>query len=135
MPDYRPIHESDLAGIVALCAAEPWPSYIADPRRTWQALTAPGVTTIVAVESGRVLGFAQVLSDGAVAAFLSLLLVAPDRRREGIGTQLIRAAFSRCGADRLDLLTDDVADARGFYRKFVQHELLGFRVYPRHTPP
>ena len=82
MLEYRSIQEQDLAGVVALRAAEPWPSYTQDPQRTWRALTAPGVTTIVAAEDGRVVGFAQVLSDGQIAAFLSLLLVAADRRQD-----------------------------------------------------
>jgi GNAT superfamily N-acetyltransferase len=127
MIEYRLIQEQDLADVVVLCAAEPWPVYTKDAQQTWRALTAPGVTTIVAVEDGRIIGFAQVLSDGETAAFLSLLLVAADRRRQGIGTRLIQEAFQRCGAERLDLLTDDA----GFYRKFVHHELVGLRIYPR----
>jgi len=132
MVEYRPIRDDDLPGVISLCAAEPWPSYIKDSQRTWQALTAPGVTTIVAVEDGRVIGFAQVLSDGEIAAFLSLLLVAADRRRGGVGTRLIREAFQRCGAERLDLLTDDAPD---FYRKFVHHDLVGLRIYPQRENP
>jgi GNAT superfamily N-acetyltransferase len=132
MIECRPIQEEDLAGVMALVAAEPWPAYTKDPHQTWRALTAPGVTTIVAAENGRVVGFAQVLSNGQIAAFLSLLLVAADRRKEGIGTQLIREAFQRCGAQRMDLLTDDAA---GFYRKFVHHELPGFRIYPQRKNP
>ena len=91
-----------------------------------------GVITIVAAEDGRVVGFAQVLSDGQIAAFLSLLLVAADRRQDGIGTRLIREAFQRSGAERLDLLTDDAAS---FYRKFAHHEMPGFRIYPQRERP
>jgi GNAT superfamily N-acetyltransferase len=127
MVDYRLIRQEDLADVVALCAAEPWPSYVKDPQRTWRGLTAPGVNTIVAVEDGRVIGFAQMLGDGEIAAFLSLLLVAADRRRQGIGKQLVEEAYKRCGAERVDLVTDDAAE---FYRSFVHHELIGFRIHP-----
>jgi GNAT superfamily N-acetyltransferase len=132
MTAYRCIQEMDLAGVITLCAAEPWPTYTKDPQRTWRALTAPGATTIVAVENGRVIGFAQVLSDGEIAAFLSLLLIAADWRRQGIGTRLIQEAFQRCGAERLDLLTDDAGD---FYRAFAHHDLPGFRIYPQRKSP
>jgi GNAT superfamily N-acetyltransferase len=128
MRQYRPIPPQDLADVITLCTAEPWPSYVEDPQRTWRALTAPGVITIVAAENERVVGFAQVLSDGQIAAFLSLLLVAADRRGQGIGTRLIREAFQRSGAQRMDLLTDEAAD---FYRKFVHHEMVGFRIHPQ----
>lgn len=82
----------------------------------------------MAIEDGQTIGFAQVLSDGQIAAFLSLLLVAADHRHQGIGTRLVREAFARCRAQRLDLLTDDAA---GFYRSFRYHELAGFRIYPQ----
>jgi hypothetical protein len=39
-----------LPGIVALCEAEGWPSFGADPDRAHAVLTAPGVTTAVALD-------------------------------------------------------------------------------------
>ena len=47
-------------------------SYTTDPDRTHRALTAPGVTTIVATEGGDVCGF-QAQSDGEIQAHLSVL--------------------------------------------------------------
>jgi hypothetical protein len=44
MIESRLIQEQDLADIVDLCAAEPWPACTKDPQRTWQALKAPGGT-------------------------------------------------------------------------------------------
>lgn len=71
---------SHLEGVVALCEAEGWPSYPADPERAHRALTAPGVTAVVAWDDGMVVGFAYLQSDGEIQAHLSNLAVAAAAR-------------------------------------------------------
>jgi hypothetical protein len=44
-----------------------------------QRLTAPGVTSVVSVDGERVVGFADMLSDGEIQAFLAIHL--SDRTR------------------------------------------------------
>ena len=80
---YEAINRESLPGVVALCKAEGWESYHRDPELTWRALTAPGSCTIVARDETRVVGFVQMLGDGHIAAFLSLILVDGDYRRRG----------------------------------------------------
>jgi len=128
MIEYRLTQEEDIAGVIKLCAAEPWPSYVEDTDRTWQVLTAAGVTTVVAVDTGHVVGFIQMQSDGQIQAHISLILVAADRRRQGIGAELVMEAFKRSGAKRVDLIT---ADAHEFYRSFACKEWAGFRIHPQ----
>lgn len=129
MIEYRLIERGDLAGVIKLCEAEPWPSYTKDAERTWKVLTAPGVYTVVAVEGDEVAGFAQMQSDSLIQAHLSLILVAAHRRRQSIGTQLVREAFCRCGAERVDVITEDMPD---FYRSFAHKEWFGFRIHPQY---
>ena len=64
-----------LDGVLALCVAENWPSLPEDPARAMRILTAPGVTTVVAVNEGEVVGFAQLLSDGELQSFLASIAV------------------------------------------------------------
>ena len=130
--DYAPIAHGQLDGVIRLCEVEQYPSYIQDAERTWRALTAPGVCTVVAVQDGRVVGFAQMQSDGYVQAHLSLVVVGRDLRRRGIGRRLVREAFARCGGQRVDLLSLD--DAQPFYRSFVYQQMPGYRVYPQLEP-
>ncbi|MBB5911601.1 GNAT superfamily N-acetyltransferase [Nocardia transvalensis] len=115
-----------LASIVAMCRAENWPSYPADPDRAHDALRAPGSLTLVAVD-GDVLGFAHALSDGWWG-YLSLLLVAEPYRGRGVGGHLIAEVFRRSGVTRLDLVTDEAGE---YYRDRPHTTFDGFRLYPR----
>jgi len=124
--DVRPFEQRDLDGVLALCRAEGWPSLPADRDRAGRILTNPGVTTFVAVDGDAVAGFAYVVSDGEVQAYLASMAVALAHRRHGVGTRLVQAAFAACGAERLDLLSD--ADA--FYEHFPHRRWSGFRIYP-----
>ncbi len=130
--DYVPIAREHLDGVIRLCEIEQYPSYIQDGERTWRALTAPGVCTVVAVQDGRVAGFAQMQSDGYIQAHLSLVVVDRDLRRRGIGRRLVREAFARCGGQRIDLLSTEGADA--FYRAFAHQRFPGYRLYPQLEP-
>jgi ribosomal protein S18 acetylase RimI-like enzyme len=127
--DFLPAH---LDGIVAICRAENWPSYLEDDRRTLGALTAPGIRTVVAFEEGDVAGFATAGSDGAIQAYLILIGVAAAHRRKGIGRRLVEEVFKRTGATRIDLISTEGADA--FYASFAHFALPGFRLYPQMTP-
>jgi hypothetical protein len=76
----EPFANVHLDGLVTLVVAEGSSEYAVDVERTSRALSAPGVTTVVAVDDGRVVGAIQVQSDGFIQAHVSLLLVEPDWR-------------------------------------------------------
>jgi ribosomal protein S18 acetylase RimI-like enzyme len=125
--DYREYAENDLAEIIALCVAEGWPSYPEDPARAHRALTAPGATAVVAIADDHVVGFAHMLSDGEIQAFLSNIVVAGSHRRQGIARQLVAVALERAGGLRVDLITE-TADA--FYESLQHKRSSGYRIYP-----
>jgi ribosomal protein S18 acetylase RimI-like enzyme len=126
--DYLAFGPEHLPGILRLCEAEGWPSFPADPSRALRALTAPGVVTVVAVSDGAVAGFAQVLTDGEVQAYLCDVAVADEVRGQGVGKKLIEEAFVRSGAQRVDLLALD--ESEDFYRSFHHRTMPGYRIYP-----
>jgi GNAT superfamily N-acetyltransferase len=124
--------EHHLDAILALCEeAQAFPSFASNRERAGRALRGPGAVSLVALREGELLGFAHAITDGAFQAFLSLLLVHPDARREGIGRQLVAVALERSGAARLDLLSYE--EASSLYASF-RHERFsgspGFRIYP-----
>ena len=118
---YAPAHRP---GVIALFAAELWPSYTRDPERTCRALRAPGVTSLVALEGDAVVGIVQVQSDGAIQAHLSTLVVARTHRRRGIGRRLLSDALLAAGGERLDLLS--IAD--DFYASMTNRRFSGWRL-------
>jgi hypothetical protein len=82
----EPFANAHLDGLVALVLAEGWSEYAVDAERTSRALSAPGVTTLVAIDDGRVVGAIQVQSDGVIQAHVSMLLVDPNLRGRRLGS-------------------------------------------------
>ena len=119
-----------LGGIVALCLDEGWPSFPEDPERAHRALTAPGVTAVVAVEGRAVLGFGSLQSDGEIQAHLSNIVVARSHRRTGVARRLLQNGIERSGGVRIDLVTDT---AESFYEALHHKRWNGYRIYPPFT--
>ena len=128
MPEVRRFRLDDLDGVIDLCVAEGWPSLAEDRARALRVLTAPGVTTVVGDEAGRVVGFAQLLSDGEIQAHLSLIAVHADARRQGLARQMLRLALAEAGGIRIDLITDTAPE---FYAALPHRRLDGFRIWPQ----
>jgi ribosomal protein S18 acetylase RimI-like enzyme len=127
---FRRYSPSDLPGVLRLCAREGWPSFLEDEARAQRALTAPGVTTMVAVEGDHLLGFAQLQSDGEIQAHLSLIAVDPASRRKGVARELIMLGLREAGGLRVDLLTDTADD---FFASLPHFRLNGYRLYPSYS--
>lgn len=128
---YELIQKNHLAGILDLCKAEDWPSYTEDSEKSWRVLTAPGVWTVVALKGEEVVGFIEMQSDGIIQAHISAIMVTPSYRGRGIGTRLVKEAFRRCGAKRVDIITDSADE---FYRSFKHQCWSGYRIYPDLEP-
>jgi ribosomal protein S18 acetylase RimI-like enzyme len=120
--------EDHLPGVLRLCEAEGWHSFPQDPPLARRALAAPGVVSLVALEGGELVGFARLLGDGTLDAYLCELVVAETARRRGVGRELVTEAFPRSGARRLDLLAADGSEE--FYRSFRHRPFPGYRLYP-----
>ena len=125
-----PFVEEHLDGVIRLCVAEGWPSFPDDPERAIRVLTAPGVTTVIALDNGEVVGFAELFSDGELQAFLANLAVHGRFRGRGTGQALVREALRLAGGERIDLLSED--GAVEFYGSFPNFQKPGFRLYPFH---
>lgn len=123
--EFRRFLPTDLSGVIRLCEQEKWPSFPEDPARALRALTAPGVTTVVAVEGEVLAGFAQLLSDGEIQAHLTLIAVDSAFRRRGIGKALILHALQMAGGLRIDLITESAPE---FYSSFPHRRMDGFRL-------
>jgi ribosomal protein S18 acetylase RimI-like enzyme len=120
----EPFTQAHLDGLLALVAAEGWTEYADDVERTHRALTAPGVTTLVAIVGGHLVGAIQVQSDGLIQAHVSMLLIAPNSRGVGLGSRLLRDGLERAGGLQLDVRTR----TEGYYERLGASRSLGFRL-------
>ena len=120
----EPLAHAHLDGLIALVAAEGWTEYAEDPERTFRALSAPGVTTLVALADGGVVGAIQVQSDGVIQAHVSMLLIDPESRGHRLGPRLLREGLERAGGRWIDIRTR----TEGFYERLGASRSLGFRL-------
>jgi ribosomal protein S18 acetylase RimI-like enzyme len=120
----EPFTQAHLDGLIALVAAEGWTEYTRDVERTRRALTAPGVTTLVAIAGGHLLGVIQVQSNGLIQAHVSMLLIARNSRGVGLGSRLLRHGLERAGGLQLDIRTR----TEGYYERLGASRSLGFRL-------
>jgi ribosomal protein S18 acetylase RimI-like enzyme len=120
----EPFARAHLDGLIALLAAEGWTEYTDDVERTYRALTAPGVTTLVAIVARQVAGAIQVQSDGVIQAHVSMLLIDGNARGARLGSRLLREGLQRAGGLQLDIRTR----TEGYYERFGASRSLGFRL-------
>jgi ribosomal protein S18 acetylase RimI-like enzyme len=119
-----PFTRAHLTGVIALLTEEGWNEYGSDVERTHEALTAPGVTTLVAIAGQRIAGVIQVQSDGVIQAHVSMLLIDPNWRGRGLGARLLRQGLERAGGLQLDIRTR----TEGYYERLGATRSLGFRL-------
>ncbi len=124
----EPFANADLNGLVALVDADGWSEYAVDVERTSRALSAPGVTTLVAIDDGRVVDRDPGPSDDVIQAHVSMLLVDPNWRRHQLGCRLLREGLERAGGLRLDIRTR----TEGYHERFGASRSLGFRLTREH---
>ena len=120
----EPFARAHLDGLIALLAAEGWTEYTDDVERTYRALTAPGVTTLVAIVARQVAGAIQVQSDGVIQAHVSMLLIDRHARGARLGSRLLREGLQRAGGLQLDIRTR----TEGYYERFGASRSLGYRL-------
>lgn len=141
--EIRPAEAGDVAGAVAL--HERLAPYLvvnaASLRERLAAQPPPGRATIAAVESGEVVGWATCSLIGGSDPLGGQLrvLVAPERRRQGVGTQLLEAAHEvlrSAGARSVRVFADPDASswaARWGYEQTRQVHYAG--IDPKDAPP
>ena len=87
--EYKPIHPQDYEQVRRFLAESGWAHRVADPERFARMMQGAD-RTVVAWDGGRVVGFARALCDGVSNGYLSMVVVAGDRRGQGIGRALVR---------------------------------------------
>jgi ribosomal protein S18 acetylase RimI-like enzyme len=89
---FRRLLASELHEVYELLAANGWRERVGTLEQ-FSSLISASQLAEVAVLDGRVVGFVRAITDGLSNGYLSMLVVAPEHRRKGVGRQLVEHAL------------------------------------------
>ncbi len=114
--EYRPIEPEDYDGVRQLLIDSGWQTRVQDPVR-FRKMMERADRTIVAFEDSRVVGFARALCDDVSNGYISMVVVAADKRGQGIGTELIKRLIVDDDDGKITWVLRAGKDSGGFWRK------------------
>ena len=101
-----------------------WPSPPSPERHLELLRGSEHVVLAREAESGRIVGFVNVIGDGVMSAYVPLLEVLPEYQGQGIGVELVRRALELVGGRYMvDTCCDE--DLVPFYERFGMHRVAG----------
>ena len=89
MIEYRSARREDFAKIRELLAQNGWDRRVADEDR-FVTMIENASTAIVALDGGRIVGFARALTDRASNGYIGTVVVAVEYRGKGIGSDMVQ---------------------------------------------
>ena len=112
--EIRPVRFEELEAVRRLLAVCGWTKKVESPELFAESVLASQIA-LVAEDGGRVVGFLRAITDGVFNGYISMVAVAPEYRRRGVGSALVNTAVES-SADITWLLRADRDGVDGFYR-------------------
>ena len=113
---YRPVQAHDYAAVQKFLADNGWFARVKDSERL-RAILERADRTVVALDEGRVVGFARALCDGVSNGYISMVAVAADRRRQGIGRRLVEQLMQGDAAGEITWVLRAGRDSPEFWER------------------
>ena len=85
---YRPVQPDEYEAVRLFMVEMGWDKRVEDRERFYKMI-ANADRTVVALDGERIVGFARALCDGVSNGYIGTVAVAPDKRGQGIGRQII----------------------------------------------
>jgi predicted N-acetyltransferase YhbS len=86
---FRSITPEDYESVREFLSEVGWQDRVRDPEK-FKTMLEHTNRTVLAVDDSRIVGFARALCDEVSNGYISMVAVAPDKRGEGIGRELVR---------------------------------------------
>jgi GNAT superfamily N-acetyltransferase len=124
------VHSWDEVEIANLYRAGGWWKEEYDPEELPHLIKGSFLFAVaVNIKTGRAVGMGRVISDGVSDGYIQDLVVLPEYRKTGIGTQIVSTLVKKCielGISWISLIAEP--DTEKFYLPFGFHPMEG------HTP-
>jgi GNAT superfamily N-acetyltransferase len=126
--EYRSILPAEHEAVRMFLASVGWESRVRDARN-FALMMKNADRTVVAWEGEKVIGFGRALCDDSSNGYLSMVVVAPDRRHQGIGSEIVNR-LTQTGGNRITWVLRAGHNSRPFWEKigFVPSEIAMERV-------
>jgi GNAT superfamily N-acetyltransferase len=95
---FRQIQPADYELVRGFLSSVGWDSRVKDAHR-FKTIMENADRSVVAWDGDIVVGFGRALCDGVSNGYLSMIVVAPQKRRQGIGREIIRRLTEPGGKD------------------------------------
>ena len=119
--DAKPKIEVRSTAVQTFLAENGWATRVNDVKR-FRAMIDGADRAVVALDGGRVVGFARALCDGVSNGYISMLAVAEDKRRQGIGRRMVEQLMQGDNSGDITWVLRAGRDSRVFWKR------LGFTV-------
>jgi predicted N-acetyltransferase YhbS len=86
--DYRPVTSNDHEAVRELLARSGWQGRVKDVEK-FRKMLDNADRTVIALDNGQVVGFARALCDDVSNGYISMVVVAEEKRGQGIGRELV----------------------------------------------
>jgi N-acetylglutamate synthase-like GNAT family acetyltransferase len=112
--EFRSVIPEDYESIRELLSETGWQQRVSDPER-FRTMMQNTDRAIIAVENSRIVGFARALCDEVSNGYISMVTVAADKRRQGVGRELVRQLIK--GSTGITWVLRSGRNSSGFWNK------------------